>query len=169
MIVSDASPLIILAKANRIRLLPQVYERVVVPPSVWREVGGGTDRRPETHLLEEAADSWLHVRALPATAARVAVTLRRAAPLGAGEAEAIALAGALRATVLMDDPIAVDVARMRGLTTRWTTSVILEARAKGILRAGEAREGIDDLVRAGLWIRQDALLSILDLLDERSD
>jgi predicted nucleic acid-binding protein len=169
MIVSDASPLIILAKANRIRLLPQLYETVAVPPSVWREAVEAGDRRPETHLLEEASQSWLRVKGLPSKAVRVSSTLRRATPLGSGEADAIALAEALDTAVLMDDSIAVDVARMRGLTTRWTTSVVLEAHAKGILSAREATAGVEDLVRSGLWIRQDVLLSILEFLRERSD
>jgi hypothetical protein len=55
---------------------------------------------------------------------------------------------------------------MRGIETRWTTSVILEARRDGILDRAAARRAVEDLVGSGLWIRQDVLLRILAILAE---
>ena len=66
----------------------------------------------------------------------------------------------------MDDRVAVDLARMRGLETRWTTSVVLEAHHRGILDRKGARATIEDLVASGLWIRQDVLLRVLAILSE---
>src|SRR2546426_12231315 len=93
--------------------------------------------------------------------------LRRGAPVGRGEADAIALAEALKGALLMDDRVAVDLARMRGVETRWTTSVVLEAHKIGVLNRHAARRAIEDLVASGLWIRQDVLLQILAVLAER--
>ncbi len=70
MIVADATPLIHLARANWLRLLRRLYERVVVPPSVWQEVLGPVERRPEAHVLVEAAEEWIEARELSAKAAR---------------------------------------------------------------------------------------------------
>jgi predicted nucleic acid-binding protein len=169
MIVADATPLIHLARANRLRLLPRLYDRVAVPPSVWREVSGTSEKRPEAHVLEEALEEWLEIRDLPRKAVRVSASLRNATPLGRGEGDAIALAEAMGVGIVMDDAIAVGVARMRGLETRWTTSVVLEAHARDLLSVREARAAIRNLVRAGLWLRQDVLLSLLDILGGRSD
>ena len=69
--------------------------------------------------------------------------------------------------VLMDDRVAVNLARMRGVETRWTTSVVLEAHRRGILDRKAARRALEDLVASGLWIRQDVLLRILAILGER--
>ena len=167
MIVADATPLVHVARAGLTGLLPTLYERVVVPTSVWEEVTGRGEARPEANVLQGALGTWLEARALPARARRAAEMFLRGAPIGRGEADAIALAEALRATVLMDDRVAVDMARMRGLETRWTTSVVLEAHRRGVLDRGAARRAIEDLVESGLWIRQDVLLRVLAALAER--
>jgi predicted nucleic acid-binding protein len=168
MIVADAPPLIHLARAGLADLLPKLYERVVVPTSVWEEASGHAgEPRPEATVLQEASVSWLEARTLPARARRAAGSFVRGAPIGRAEADAIALAEALRAAVLMDDRVAVDLARMRGVETRWTTSVVLEAHRLGVLDRTAARRAIEDLVATGLWIRQDILLRILAVLADR--
>ena len=169
MIVADATPLIHLARTRWLGVLPKLYRNVVVPPTVWREVLEPGARRVETHSLEEASQTWLEVRKVPAKARRASAAYRRGVALGAGEADAIALAETLQVPLLMDDRVAVQFARLRGLEPRWTTSVILEAQGEGILSATEARTAVKDLVHAGLWIRQDVLLRILDALGGRSD
>src|SRR3989442_7109166 len=130
MIVADATPLIHLARANRLVLLSNLYDRIAIPPSVWKEVLEPNEKRPEAHVLEEASAVWLEIRELTPKAARISTSLRGGTPLGQGEADAIALAEILGTGILMDDAVAVGVARLRGLQTRWTTSVILEARKK---------------------------------------
>lgn len=167
MIVADATPLLHLARAGYLGLLPKLYERVLVPPSVWEEAVGRGETRGEAHVLHEAAQSWIEVRDLSIRARRAAESFRRAAPVGRGEADAIALAEILRAPVLMDDRVAVDLARIRGVETRWTTSVILEAYRRGIVDRKAARRALEDLVASGLWVRQDVLLRILAVLQER--
>jgi len=67
----------------------------------------------------------------------------------------------------MDDRVGIDLARIRGIETRWTTSVVLEARQRNILDRKAAGRAIEDLVASGLWIRQDVLVRILAILGER--
>lgn len=168
MIVADATPLIHFARAGLTRLLPTLYERVVVPPAVWEEVSGRLEQRAEANVLRDGAGQWLEARSLPARVRRAAESLTRAAPVGRGEAEAIALAESLRVAVLMDDRVAVDLARMRGVETRWTTSVVLEAHRRGVLDRTAARQAVEELVTSGLWIRQDVLLRILAALTDEA-
>lgn len=166
MIVSDTTPLLHLARAGHLDLLPRLYTRIVIPPSVWEETRGRGEPRPESHILEEAKDVWIEVQSLSARDRRKSESLRRAAPVGRGEADAITLAEALETAVLIDDRVAVDLARMRGVETRWTTSVVLEAFRKGVLDRKAARGVVEDLVASGLWIRQDVLLRILAILSQ---
>ena len=166
MIVSDATPLLHLARAGLLDLLPKLYTQVVIPTSVWKEARG-REPRPETHVFQEASETWIEVRPLSARERTKSEAFRRGAPVGRGEADALALAEALKTAVLMDDRVAVDLARMRGVETRWTTSVVLEAHRRGILDRKTARRAIEDLVASGLWIRQDVLLRILAILGER--
>jgi len=46
--VSDSSPLILLAAVGRLDLLHRIYGKVVVPPTVWREVVEAGSGRPGT-------------------------------------------------------------------------------------------------------------------------
>lgn len=165
MIVADATPLLHLARAGHLDLLPKLYTRVVVPTSVLVEAVGQGEPRSEAQVLREASQTWLEVRPLSARERRTSESFRRGAPVGRGEADAIALAESLRTPVLMDDRVAVDLARMRGVETRWTTSVVLEAHQRRILNREAARRALEDLVASGLWIRQDVLLRILAVLD----
>ena len=167
MIVADATPLLHLARAGHLDLLPTLYEHVVVPTSVWEEATGQEEPRSEAQVLREASQSWLEVRSLSARERRTSESFRRGAPVGRGEADAIALAEGLRTPVLMDDRVAVDLARMRGIETRWTTSIVLEAHGRGILDRRAARRVVEDLVASGLWIRQDVLLRILATLTQQ--
>jgi len=166
MIVSNATPLLHLARAGLLDLLPKLYTKVIVPASVWEEVMGRGEPRPEAQVLRAVVDAWLEVRNPSAQERRMSEALRRGAPVGRGEADAIALAEALKCTLLMDDRVAIDLARMRGVETRWTTSTVLEAHRRGILNRAAARRAIEDLVASGLWIRQDVLLRLLSILAE---
>lgn len=167
MIVSDATPLLHMARAGLTGLLPGLYGRVVVPPSVWDEIQGRGEPRSVAQVLEAASGKWIEVRPLSARAKTKSESFRRGAPVGRGEADALALAETLKTAVLMDDRVAVDLARMRGVETRWTTSVVLEAHRRGILDRRAARRAVEELVSTGLWIRQDVLLRILAILRER--
>ena len=166
MIVSNATPLLHVARAGLLDLLPKLYTKVIVPASVWEEVMGRGEPRPEAQVLRAVVDAWLEVRNPSAQERRMSEALRRGAPVGRGEADAIALAEALKCTLLMDDRVAIDLARMRGVETRWTTSTVLEAHRRGILNRAAARRAIEDLVASGPWIRQDVLLRLLSILAE---
>ena len=166
MIVSDTTPLVHLARAGLLDLLPRLYTRVIVPRSLMEEIRGRGEPRPEAQVLEDAVGAWMEVRPLTARERRKSEAFRRAAPVGRGEADSLALAETLKTKVLMDDRVAVSLARMRGVETRWTTSVVLEAHRRGTLDRKAARRALEDLVASGLWIRQDVLLRILAILGE---
>jgi predicted nucleic acid-binding protein len=166
MIVADATLLIHLSRAGLAHLLPKLYQGVVVPRSVWAEAAERGGPRAEAHVLEEAREHWLEVRELSPKQRKTSESLRRGAPVGQGEADVIALASALGSPALMDDRVAINLARMKGVQTRWTTTVVLEARSHEILSPIDARHAIEDLIASGLWIRQDVLLRILAALSE---
>ncbi len=58
-IVSNTGPLIALAKANRLELLPALYGTVHIPPAVHRELLAKTG--VEAARLDQALASWLMV------------------------------------------------------------------------------------------------------------
>jgi uncharacterized protein len=144
-VVCNTSPLLVLAKIQRLGLLTQLYARLVIPGAVVDEVGAKAD------------DAAAQIQALVATPP---VTVQRATPptlaglpvdLGPGEREAIALALEIAADlVVLDDQVGRRLARARGLQVTGTVGVLVEARSRGLLPA--LRPELDRLRDAGLWL-----------------
>src|ERR1051325_250697 len=119
LVVADAGPIHYLALVEAIEILPILYDRVILPNNVIKEL---------SHLNAPApVKSW--IRALPGW-----VEVRRAAQielsnvLGSGEAEAIALAEELQAhSLLLDEAEARQIAMGRGLRVSGTIGVLEKA------------------------------------------
>lgn len=93
-IVSNASPLINLARIGQLNLLPRLYGELAIPDAVWREVVLEGTGQPGAEEIEVA--SWIRVQ--PATNRELVQALQQ--ELDAGEAEAIALALQVKAEFL---------------------------------------------------------------------
>jgi predicted nucleic acid-binding protein len=124
--IVDTSPLIFLAKLNRLDLLRQGAEEILAPPAVLREI---SERQDEAaRQVEEARRDWLRTRAVED---RLLSTVLQT-DLGEGEAEAIALAlevGAAR--IVLDDLDARRFADRLGLRSVGTLGLLLAARLRG--------------------------------------
>ena len=84
-IIADSSPLISLAIINQLELLPQLYQRVLVPPAVWDEVTIQGFGLPGAEMVSQA--KWLEMQTpLPMLSETLSILVDR------GEAEALALA-----------------------------------------------------------------------------
>lgn len=53
-VVSNASPLISLARVGQFTLLKQVFQNIVIPDAVWKEVVINGKGRPAANLVIEA-------------------------------------------------------------------------------------------------------------------
>jgi predicted nucleic acid-binding protein len=123
-VVADSSPLHYLIIIEQIELLPRLYGKMAVPPAVVAEL-----RAIEAPV---AVRRWM---------ADLPPWLQTIAPLsvpealkflGAGEREAIALAGHLKAdALLVDDREARRQAEARNLATIGTLAVLLDAAERG--------------------------------------
>lgn len=168
MIVADATPLIHLSRTGRLDLLRLLHRGVTLPPQVHGEVvvRGEAEGRPDALVVKEAVGDWITVQELNETQKGSVEALTRAVPLGRGEAACLVLARDLGVPVVLDDSVAVRTARRLGLTTFWTTSVVLSAVSRGHLNKAEGREAVEDLVRSGLHIRPDVVVELLAALRE---
>ena len=158
-IVSDASPLINLARVDQFDLLSAFYGQVVIPQAVYDEVvvrGRGRDGSRE---VERA--SWIEVLRLhDQLAVRTLAT-----ELGQGEASAIILAQELQATLLLMDEIrGRRIAQSLGLSVRGTLGVLAHARREG--RIPRLRPVLNLLRAKGTWIDQELYEDVLSLVDE---
>jgi predicted nucleic acid-binding protein len=126
--VVDASPLIFLAKLDRLDLLKGGADQVVVPPAVLREIGEHPD--DASRKIDDARRSWLGVRAVENR--RIVDVLM--ADLDAGESEVIALALEAKAErVILDDLDARRFAHRIGIERVGTLGLLLAAKLRGEL------------------------------------
>lgn len=148
-VVSDASPLIALARIERLELLRSLFGRLIIPNAVWRElVLSGDDKAGNKALLQ--AD-WVETHSVSDDT--LTNLLRH--DLGAGESEAIVLAKELGADfLLIDERLGRSAAKNLGIKTVGLIGALIEARRRGLLPdapliANELRE------KAGFWISKE--------------
>lgn len=128
-VISNTSPLLYLHQIGQLDLLPKLYGRVVIPPAVRKELRTGAERGVSTPDVDQI--HWLEVRALTDM-----TLLPMAIDLGAGEAEAIALALASpRHLLILDDGLGRRIAHLRALTYTGTLGVLVRAKEEGHLAA----------------------------------
>ncbi len=129
-VVSDASPLINLARIDKLDLLPRLYGELHLPEAVWQEVVIQGAGQPGAQEIQEAC--WIKRHAV----ANRPLVQALEQELDAGEAEAIALALELQAELLlMDERLGREVARHLGLRYIGLIGVLLEAKRKGLISA----------------------------------
>ena len=128
LVVSNAGPLITLAKIQRPQLLKDLFGHIVIPRAVFEEVvlqGAGEPGAEETRSA-----GWIETRS---AADDLSVAVLRES-LGAGESEAIVLAQELGADLLLlDDALARRKAGRLGLKVMGTLGVLLLAKQRGYL------------------------------------
>jgi uncharacterized protein len=153
-IVADTGPLIALDACNQIQLLRELFSRVFIPQEVAQELSvGGLTGLPKG--LTPSLRRWINVKALtkkpeqPFTAA-----------LDDGEAEVIALALELPSQlVLIDEPIARQVAQTLGLSCIGSLGILLRAKREGLIET--IKPSIDLMVERGVRIKNDLVDTVL--------
>lgn len=127
-VVTNSGPLIALASVGQLDLLHGLYSEVLVPEAVWREVTEAGAGRPGARELTLA--SWTTRTVLDPPPDRLLTE-----ELGAGEAEAIALAVRREARLLLiDDRRARRVAELAyGLRVKGVAGIVVAAKHKGLI------------------------------------
>jgi len=122
--VFDTSPLNYLIQLDKAGLLPQIYGRVLAPTAVMDELSH-PQAPPAVRAWALSPPAWLEKFGVS-----VDPTLSRA--LGPGEREAISLASAVSADILIvDDFKARTAASTRGIRIAGTIAVLREASRRG--------------------------------------
>jgi len=150
-VVSNSSPLIALARIQRLDLLPAIFESVLIPPAVAREIA------PSIPVLP----IWLRIQA-PSVLPPASLLRRR---LGDGEWEALALASELKANwIILDDLPARRSAEATGLNVIGTLGTLVTAKRVGLLTS--IRPELDALVRTAFFLSPQLYDNLLRLADE---
>jgi predicted nucleic acid-binding protein len=157
-IVSDAGPLIALAKTGQLYILERLFEKVLVPPSVLDELKISTSRSGAAEIKRAIEKGWIEV----SHPLKIPKVLMNA--LDPGEAEAIILARNRGLVLLVDEKRGRRVAPKEQVKITGTGAVLVAAKQKGIIK--QVLPLIDDLRACGYRIADPLRLKILKLAHE---
>jgi len=157
-IVSNATPLIYLAKADKLYLLEATINEVFIPNAVFKEVVEAGKRLGEkdAYRVEKAiSQGWLVVQA-------VKNMFSLEVSLHPGEIEVISLAREKGIkTVLMDDAKGRSVAELGGLKLVGTLWIILQAVKNRIIDFNEFLSALEDIIHSGFYLKDEVYIKII--------
>jgi len=154
-IVSNASPLIVLLRVNRLSILRELFEKVIIPEAVYEEITTKEYERLIFGRLE-----WIESRSV--TDVELTVFLEKL--IDRGEAEAIVLAKELNATLLIDDAKARKYAKLLNIEAIGTLGLLKIAKRSGLVPS--VRKVIEGMLAEGYYIEDRLVRKILKDIDE---
>lgn len=156
-VVSNATPLMYLAKIDEIGLLKTVFGEVFIPEEVKREVvdRGKQLGEKDAYLVEEAIkEGWLKVQNTELKECPI--------KLEKGETAALSLAKKLKVKrVLVDEVSARTAARLMDLTPRGTIYVLLKALQKREMDLDQFLEELNQLITHGFRLKEEVYIKAI--------
>ncbi len=160
-VVSDTSPILSLIYLHQLRLLPLLFNEVVIPAGVETELLNSRITNEQKQYLK--SQNWMRVQS-PADTASVSKLVSR--DIHFAEAQAIILAKELRADyLLIDEQLGRAVASSEGLAVVGVLGVLLKAKKQNHIDA--IKPMMDTLVtETGFWISKNLYEQLLQLAGE---
>ena len=168
--VFDATPLIYLAKVDRLALVQQLDVSCVIPEHVYEEVveTGLEQGYPDARRVERSVDAdrfdIVSVETTPLLS-----RLQENSNLSDADIAVLAYADAYDGVAVMDERYGRDVATAEGITTRGTAYLVLKLASEGTISANEARSVIDAMIDEGWYCAPDVYAKIVQKLDSLAD
>jgi predicted nucleic acid-binding protein len=157
-IVSNVTPLICLAKIDKLNLIKAIANQVYIPESVFQEVviEGKRLGEKDAYLVEKCINQgWLKVK-------EVKNLLSFDFQLHYGELEVISLAGQEGIKkVLIDDAKARSVADIAGLQPVGTLWVILQAVKSRMMDFDEFLSTLESIIHSGFYLKDEVYIKVI--------
>ena len=164
-VVSDASPLILLARIGKLSLLKQLYLEIVIPLHVRNEVMKYDDEASFL-IMSEIEKGWIKIKAEDQELSPEINRIGDNIGLHNGEMYALSLAVNMNIIeFLADDKSARVAARILGLRAIGCLGVIMKAHQMGIITRNDAISSIQKLVKAGLWVSPEVLSEVFNSIE----
>jgi len=155
-VVSNASPLIALSNIKQLKLLEKLFQRIVIPEAVYKEVVEEGKGKPGAIEVKKAIDKWIEVKKVRNSDEVKALR----ALLDYGESEVIVLAQEIKADLLiLDNKEPRIFAKHLGFKLIGTIGILILAYEKGFLK--DPLEKIFELREKGFYISDRLLREII--------
>lgn len=162
MIISNSSPLIILAKINKLNLLEKLYQKIHIPYEVYEEViiKGKKENYSNAAVIENEINEFIFVVNLNPEHKKEAEKLKNI--LGSGESEAITLCLQEKAKLLLiDDLEPRKIAHIKSIKCRSTPGILLHALKSKAISFEEYNLVIKELSKYA-WLSVDVIVHFLE-------
>ena len=169
MVVCDSGPLIYLSRVGQIQLLRELFDSVLIPPSVYRETVQEAKalRKHGVSIIEKAInDGWIQVIDISPSEMDLVKKLAENESIEVEDAEVIFLGKKHSTSLVTNDKWLIKIAVSLGIDAFWTTTLILSAVKKKIISKNQGRKILRKLVLSGMHLRTDVYEAILSALEE---
>lgn len=156
--VVDSSPLILLAKIEKIALLHELSDQLVIPIGVAQEIQQGVQEDPARQWLKNQGHVWIQetVVVIPTISAWL---------LGLGETQVLSYAKAHSDYIaIVDDRAARNCAKTSNIPVRGTLGILLLAKKLG--QIPEIKPLLIQLQKVGLRVSNQLINETLRLANE---
>lgn len=165
-IIADASPLIALATIGRLGLLQHLYQNVVIPAAVEKELKLDSNMRGAEGLKQAIEDGWLKVSNSTFESESFLQLLQI---LDRGETEAIFLTELIEKTqsyqfLLIDERKGRKIAKKRGIKIAGSGAVLLAAKKKGFITS--VKNELESMTTNGYRLSKALKQRLLELSGE---
>ncbi|MHB8277978.1 MAG: DUF3368 domain-containing protein [Candidatus Humimicrobiaceae bacterium] len=158
-IISDATPLIYLAKIEKINLLKSPYNTIIISSEIKNEIidEGKRLKEKDAFLIEkEIKDGFIEV-------IKVSNYIKPVFKIDKGELSILSLAKELSIKdVLIDEKLARIAAKVEGLTPRGTLFVILKNLKLKLINFDDFLRILNSLLEAGFRLKEEVYLKAIE-------
>ena len=158
-IISDATPLIYLAKIEKISLLKSLYNTIIISPEIKNEIvdEGKRLKDKDSFLIEkEIKDGFIEV-------IKVSNYIKPVFKIDKGELSILSLAKELSIKdVLIDEKLARIAAKVEELTPRGTLFVILKNLKLKLINFDDFLRILNSLLEAGFRLKEEVYLKAIE-------
>ena len=157
-VVSNTTPILSLIKIDKLDILKNLYNEIIIPRAVFNEIEKGKSTPFYTDLSKK---DWIKIVDITDSD-----SLKYLADIDAGEAEIIVLGLEIEADlVIMDEILGRKFANYFDLTITGTLGVLLKAKEQGLIDS--IKSEISELKKKGTWINKKLIDRILLIANEK--
>jgi len=158
-IVSNATPLIHLAKIKKYSLLKSLYNKIIISQEVKIEIvdEGKKLNKPDSLLIEKEIESgFIEVK-------KVNKLIETTLELGTGELSTLSLAKKININeVLIDETLGRTAAKIVGLVPRGTLFVLLKNLKQKNITFNDFLNTLNQLIESGFRLREEIYIKVIE-------
>jgi predicted nucleic acid-binding protein len=163
--VSDAGPLIHLAQINKLYLIKQLFNQVIITPNVKREAYDESVKlgHLDAQIIGKAIEKkWIIIENIPKKLASASKKLAEDENISKANAETLLFAKERKAEFLVDEKTLSDLAKMFGIKTWNTWTVLLEGLRRGFIEFADIEAAIKELGERRHKLKEKQATQILE-------